>query len=202
LCKTFGSNYRMTEIEAAIGLRQLQRLPSWQAQRAANAAILLDSFRNMPGLRTPEPPPHVRHAWYRIYTFVRPRRLKRGWNRDRILQAINAAGVACFTGICPEIYREQAFVDSGFHPPKRLPAAAMLGETSLAFLVDPCQDAVSLHRVCDVVSAVMGEATKERARTLDPPSAVIADNWVRRVRAKSNARNRTGFVGRQAGRID
>ena len=114
LHESFGSNYRMTEIQAAIGLRQLERLPGWRAQRAANAAVLMDAFRNLPGLRTPDPPRHIRHAWYRFYTFVRPERLKRRWSRDRILKAITIAGVGCFSGSCSEIYREKAFRDRGF----------------------------------------------------------------------------------------
>ncbi|TIS55045.1 DegT/DnrJ/EryC1/StrS aminotransferase family protein [Mesorhizobium sp.] len=194
LIETFGSNYRMTEIAAAIGLRQLQRLPSWRAQRAANAALLIDAFRSLPGLRTPEPPLHIRHAWYRLYTFVQPERLRRGWNRDRVMSAINASGVACYMGSCPEIYREKAFVDSGFRPAGRLPTAALLGETSLAFLVDPCQNAVSLQRVADVVANVMRDATKE----LEPPVS-RGRRWVG---VKNNARNRIGFVGGQAGRVD
>ena len=198
LVETFGSNYRMTEIEAAIGLRQLQRLPLWLAQRAANAAILIDAFRNLPGLRTPEPPPHIRHAWYRVYTFVRPERLNKGWNRGRILEEINAAGVPCFTGSCPEIYREKAFVDSGFEPAKRLPTAASLGETSLAFLVDPCQTPISMLRAASVVTTVMRNATRELAPEVWEP----AKRPMSRTRAKSNARNRTDFIGGQAGRID
>jgi dTDP-4-amino-4,6-dideoxygalactose transaminase len=160
---SFGSNYRMTEIQAVLGLRQLTRLPTWQAERAANAAILLEAFRELPALRTPEPSPSQRHAWYRLYSFVRPERLRAGWDRDRIQKAIVSEGVACFTGSCPEIYLERAFVEHGFGPENRLPVAAALGETSLAFLVDPCQDARSMRQVAAAVTKVMREATDESA---------------------------------------
>jgi dTDP-4-amino-4,6-dideoxygalactose transaminase len=162
LHESFGSNYRMTEIQAAIGLRQLTRLADWHHQRTRNAAILMQAFKDVPGLRTPIPPADIRHAWYRFYTFVRPERLKRGWDRDRILAAIAAEGVACFTGSCPEIYRESAFVEHGFGPNEPLPVAAALGETSLAFLVDPCQDAAAMQRVADVVVRVMKITTEDR----------------------------------------
>jgi dTDP-4-amino-4,6-dideoxygalactose transaminase len=147
LHESFGSNYRMTEIQAAIGLRQLTRLPAWQSERAGNAAILTAAFGDLAGLRTPRLPAGLRHAWYRFYSFVRPERLRAGWDRDRIHAAITAEGVACFTGSCPEIYRERAFVGSGFAPKAPLPVAAALGETSLCFLVDPCQDAVAMRQV-------------------------------------------------------
>ncbi|WP_425482665.1 DegT/DnrJ/EryC1/StrS family aminotransferase [Chelativorans xinjiangense] len=161
LHESFGSNYRMTEIQAAIGLRQIERLPEWQSQRAANAAILIDALHDLPGLTTPQPPPHIRHAWYRFYTFVRPERLKNGWSRDRILSALNASGIACFTGSCPEIYREKAFMDAGMAPSTRLPIAAALGETSLAFLVDPCQSRAVVQRTARIMRKVMQEATVE-----------------------------------------
>lgn len=201
LVGSFGSNHRMTEIQAAIGLRQLQRLADWSAQRAINAAGLSAACRDIPALRTPEPPANLRHAWYRFYTFVRPEQLKRGWNRQRILTAINAVGVPCFAGTCPEIYRERAFVEAGFHPPARLPNAAELGETSLAFLVDPCQTSISMQRAADAITAVMRNATREpsMSRTLTPRGS----NWpLRSVGIARNARNRTGLVGRQAGRIN
>lgn len=156
---SFGSNYRMLEIQAAIGLRQMERLPAWHAARAANAAILMTACRALPALRTPEPPPNIRHAWYRFYTFVQHDRLRPGWDRDRILAAITRRGVACFTGSCSEIYREKAFVDAGFAPPAALPIAAELGATSLAFLVDPGQDARSMHATAQALGDVVSQAS-------------------------------------------
>ena len=188
LHESFGSNYRMTEIQAAIGLRQLERLPGWHAQRAANAAVLMDAFRNLPGLRTPEPPLHIRHAWYRFYTFVRPERLKRRWSRDRIMRAISAAGVGCFSGSCSEIYREKAFRDRGFVPPEPLPAAAELGATSLAFLVDPCQSVASMRRAASVVASVMQEATDGASVGDDWPVAVPVHAWMQWDKGKNDGR--------------
>jgi len=164
---SFGSNYRMMEIQAAIGLRQLQRLPAWHAARTANAGILMATCLEFPGLRTPEPPPDIRHAWYRFYTFVRPELLRPGWDRDRILAEITQRGVACFSGSCSEIYREKAFVDAGFTPPHPLPMAAELGATSLALLVDPAQDARSMQMAAMVLGDVMSEATGLEAAGLE-----------------------------------
>lgn len=169
LHESIGSNYRMTEIQAVIGLRQLTRLADWHAQRTQNAAILMRALRDLPGLRTPVPPDELRHAWYRFYTFVRPEQLKPGWNRDRILAAITAEGVACFTGSCPEVYREKAFIEQGYGPAEPLPVAVALGETSLAFLVDPCQDEAAMQRVAEAVTRVMEQAT-DKARA-EPPMA-------------------------------
>ncbi|MXN67434.1 aminotransferase class V-fold PLP-dependent enzyme [Stappia sp. GBMRC 2046] len=163
LHETFGSNYRMMEIQATLGLRQLERLPEWHERRRENAAILMRAFRQVPGLRTPEPPAEIRHAWYRFYTFVRPDVLKPGWTRDAIMQAVLDLGVPCFSGSCSEIYREKAFIDAGFVPPEPLRIAAELGETSLAFLVDPCQGEDDMQHVADCVARVMGEAVDHAA---------------------------------------
>jgi dTDP-4-amino-4,6-dideoxygalactose transaminase len=175
LHESIGSNYRMMEIQAVIGLRQLTRLADWHAQRARNAGMLIQAWKDLPGLRTPAPPAEMRHAWYRFYTFVRPERLKPGWNRDRILAAITAEGVAAFTGSCPEVYREKAFVAHGYGPDAPLPVAAALGETSLAFLVDPCQDGEAMQRVADAVVQVMTVATEApvAASTTSPAEGVL-----------------------------
>lgn len=158
LHESFGTNWRMTSIQAALGLRQLERLPQWRETRSRNAQILIKAFRRSKALRTPEPPPHIRHAWYRLYSFVRPERLKPHWSRDRIMVAIQAKGVSCFVGSCPEIYLEKAFTSQGLAPAIRLPTARALGETSLAFLVDPAQDDATMMKIARAVSEVIGEA--------------------------------------------
>jgi dTDP-4-amino-4,6-dideoxygalactose transaminase len=158
---SFGSNYRMTELQAALGIRQLERLAPTNALRTRNAEILIEAAERLPGLRTPQLPPDLHHAWYRFYTFVRPERLGPGWNRDRILADLNARGISCFVGSCSEIYRERAFTSRGLGPPQRLPVAAQLGETSLAFLVDPCQDEDTMRRAAAELTDVMLAATSD-----------------------------------------
>ena len=202
LHESLGSNYRMMEIQAALGLRQLKRLPDWHARRTANAKILMSRFADLSGLRTPEPPAHIRPAWYRFYTFVRPERLKPGWNRDAIFGALNSAGIACFTGSCPEIYREKVFTDSGLAPPRRLPVAAALGETSLAFLVDPCQTAADMQRVATIVANVMDEATIELVPIVEQwrPERVHAGLHAYNPGGQDDARRNPDFVSGPSGR--
>lgn len=152
---SFGSNYRMTEMQAAIGLRQLAKLPGWLAARRRNAAILSEELRCLWGLRLALPSEGVGHAYYKYYAFVRPEQLRPGWNRDRIVAEINAAGVPCFTGSCSEIYRERAFAAAGFGPVERLPEAARLGECSLMLPVDQTLEPEEMRTMGQVVSAVL-----------------------------------------------
>lgn len=156
---SFGSNYRMTEMQAAIGTRQLPKLPTWLAVRRRNAAVLHRRLGELPALRVPSAPASVTHANYKFYCFVRPEALRRGWSRNRIIEAVAAAGAPCFSGSCPEIYRERAFVAASLGPRRPLPVAQQLGKTSLMFPVDPTLDVEAMEAICDVVESVVGEAT-------------------------------------------
>jgi dTDP-4-amino-4,6-dideoxygalactose transaminase len=144
LHESFGTNLRMTAIQAAIGQRQLKRLAEWTRIRTTNADILRNALADAPCLRTPATKQHAKHAWYRFYTFVRPEKLKPDWSRARIIEETGARGVPCFSGSCSEIYLEKAFVDAGLSVSERLPVARELGETSLAYLVSPSIDAESM----------------------------------------------------------
>ncbi|ATJ83134.1 DegT/DnrJ/EryC1/StrS family aminotransferase [Halomonas beimenensis] len=158
LHESFGSNLRMTEMQAAIGRIQLRRLSAWRARRRANATRIWDTAADCPGLRAPVPPSHLTHAAYKCYVFVEPSRLRRGWDRERIRRAINDRGVPCLVGSCAEIYREKAFDGTGWRPLTPLPVARALGETSLMFLCHPTLTEDEVLRSCEVLRDVMGEA--------------------------------------------
>ena len=160
LTESFGTNWRMTEIQAAIGRLQLRKLPSWVAKRRENAEILTSYLSCLPGLRVTTPPSNIAHSYYKYYVFVEPSALKPDWDRDRIMETINARGVPCMTGSCSEIYLERAFLDQGFGPRERLPVAKRLGETSLMFLVHPTLDRSSIEMTCEVVKETMGMAAR------------------------------------------
>jgi dTDP-4-amino-4,6-dideoxygalactose transaminase len=158
--ESVGTNWRMTEPQAAIGRVQLRRLPEWLSARRRNAAILAARLRALPLLRVPEPPGHVGHARYKFYAFIREDRLARGWNRDRVMAAIADRGVPCFSGSCSEIYRERAFVDRDLAPPRPLPVAAALGASSLMLLVHPTLTPEHMTFACDAVEEVCTLATR------------------------------------------
>jgi dTDP-4-amino-4,6-dideoxygalactose transaminase len=160
LHESFGSNWRLTEVQSSIGRRQLQKLPEWLKLRARNAARLAEACGEFSALRVPWPPEHVNHAWYKFHAFVRPEALRAGWDRDRIVSEINALGVPCQQGICPEVYLEKAFDGTGFRPEKRLPVARELGETSLMFPVHPTLTEKDLDLACDAIRGVMRRAAR------------------------------------------
>ncbi len=156
---SFGTNWRLTEMQAAIGRVQLRRLSEWSTRRRANAERIWAAARGCAGLRVPQPPEHIEHAAYKCYVFVQPDELSEGWNRDRIIDAVVARGVPCFSGSCSEIYREKAFEDTGWRPEERLPVACELGETSLMLLCHPTLKAKEVEATCRALIEVMAEAT-------------------------------------------
>lgn len=161
LHESFGSNWRMTEFQSAVGRIQLRKLPLWLEIRRRNAAILAEGLAGLPGLRTPKPPREVDHAWYKFYSFVRPDMLRPGWSRDQIMKAVQAEGVPCLSGSCPDIARENAFLsqDVDQHFDSR-PVARELGENSLMFLVHPTLGQEDMEDTVQAVTKVMRLATR------------------------------------------
>lgn len=151
--ESFGTNWRLTEVQSAVGRLQLQKLGAWTAKRWANAAALSDCFRNISGLRVTVPPSHVKHSYYKYNVFLRPEMLRIGWNRDRIIQAIVDQGIPCTVGGCGEVYLEQAFPNA-LRPKERLQVAKELGETSMMFLVHPTLTVDDMCRTCEAVRRV------------------------------------------------
>lgn len=159
LHESFGTNWRLTEIQSTIGRIQLTRMPEWKAARQANAEHIWQAASECAGLRVPTLPEHIEHAAYKCYVFVEPKQLKEGWSRDRIMNEIVAQGVPCFSGSCSEVYLEKAFDGAGYRPEKPLPVARELGETSLMFLCHPTLTGMEIDKTCQILKQVMAEAT-------------------------------------------
>jgi hypothetical protein len=157
----FGTNFRMTEMQAAIGRSMLAKLDSWVARRRKLANILNRGFSSMKQLRTTLPPQDVRHSYYKYYVFVRPEQLRVGWDRDRILRVLNQKGIPCGSGVCPEIYREKAFGKlTGLSNAARLksfPVARELGRTSLMLPVHPTLTEKMLNSMVDRIRALLSD---------------------------------------------
>jgi dTDP-4-amino-4,6-dideoxygalactose transaminase len=138
LHESFGTNWRMLEVQAAIGIAQLQKLPSWVERRRMLAGRIREALLPFAhAVRCPEPSEAFRHAHYRQYGYVEQSGLREGWDRDRIIAEATAEGLQLFHGSCSEVYREAAFDGTGLRPKDRLPVARELGETSLMFLTHP-----------------------------------------------------------------
>jgi dTDP-4-amino-4,6-dideoxygalactose transaminase len=172
LHESFGTNWRMLEMQAVIGRIQLRRLPEWAAARKANTEAIWAACREFSALRVPQVKcascpgsclavgSNCEHAHYKCYVYVQSERLAPGWSHDRIVKAINAEGVPCYQGSCSEVYLEKAFDGTGWRPQESLPIAKVLGETSIMFLVHPTLTDAEIAKTCEVVRRVMGLASR------------------------------------------
>ena len=159
LHESFGTNWRMTEMQAVIGLIQLKRMPDWHKKRLSNANSIWITAKQCKGLRVPVIPNYIEHAAYKCYVFVELGRLNKDWSRDRIIKEISALGVPCYSGSCSEVYLEKAFDDTKFIPKERLTNARKLGEASLMFLVHPTLTEDEIQQTCNAIISVMNLAT-------------------------------------------
>jgi dTDP-4-amino-4,6-dideoxygalactose transaminase len=172
LHESFGTNWRLTEVQSAIGRVALRKLPEWVAIRRKYAHMLTRQLAGIPGLRVTVPPDYIDHAYYKYYAFVRPEGLRPKWTRDRIAEEIKAEGVQCFSGSCAELYLEKAF-PLEWRPQNRLAVARALGETSLMFLVHPTMTEEQIGDTWMAVKKVMSRATRPGLSDLQrwwPPS--------------------------------
>jgi dTDP-4-amino-4,6-dideoxygalactose transaminase len=182
LHESFGTNWRMLEMQAVIGRIQLRRMAEWTAKRKLNASALVTALHPFSGeygpIRLPKFGCVFRddecgfggmltcntgcvHGHYKFYAYVRTQNLSSGWSRDRIIETINLQGVPCYQGSCSEVYLEKAFDDTGWRPSQRLSVARELGETSLMWLVHPTLTDSEIAKTCAVIHQVMGQASKQ-----------------------------------------
>lgn len=152
----FGSNYRLTEMQAAIGLKQLAKLDGWLLQRRAHAAHFNRRFIAVPGLQTTEPDDAYYHAYYKYTVMLVSEQLHSGWDRDRIMATLNAEGIPCTVGSCPGIHLEKAFKDNP--QTGSFESAKQLASRSLMFPVHPTLSENDIDYIADRVQKVMEQA--------------------------------------------
>ncbi|RZS85986.1 DegT/DnrJ/EryC1/StrS family aminotransferase [Pigmentiphaga kullae] len=152
---SFGTNWRMTEMQAVLGRLQLRKIKAWGDARRANALALSATIANHSALRDPIPGEEIVHAMYKKYAFVRPQSLNTGWSRDRIIEELAHRGIPCYQGSCSEVYNEKAFEGTGYAPSSPLPNARVLGETSLMFLVHPTLTQDEIGRSASAITEVL-----------------------------------------------
>lgn len=157
----FGSNYRMTEMQAAIGRCQLRKLDQWIEQRRNNARVFAEILSRSALLRIPMPSEDYFHAYYKFYVFLKQELLTTHYSRDRILRELSESGIPVYSGSCPEIYLEKAFRDRGLGPKERLVNAKILGETSLMFVVHPTLSEQDIAMMANSALALLEEALVE-----------------------------------------
>ncbi|MFS0850380.1 DegT/DnrJ/EryC1/StrS family aminotransferase [Novosphingobium panipatense] len=152
-----GSNYRMTEMQAAIGRRQLTKLPGWLDMRRRNARILLDAWKDLDGLLLPRLSPDEGHAWYKFYVQLAAEGREPAAERERILQRLLARGIPAGTGSCPDMSQEKAFTHLPVRRDGDLPRARALGRRTLMFPVDHTMETSDMNYIAEAVREAFAE---------------------------------------------
>ena len=160
---SFGTNWRMTEMQGAIGRVQLGKLDDWVRLRRNNAEYLRCRLASLPWVSAPEPGEDFFHSYYKFYLTLNADGFRDGWTRDRIIAEITAQGMPCMAGVCPEIHREQAFARSGLKPADSLPVAKELGQRSVLLLVHPTISSAEREAYAEVVGDVLTKAMRSSA---------------------------------------
>lgn len=165
LHESFGTNWRITEMQSVIGRIQLTRMAEWTAKRTANAHTILQAckpweqkgYLNAPVMEQTSGFEDCTHAYYKLYVYVKPENLPENWSRDRIINEINELGVPCYSGSASEVYLEKAFDNTGLRPEPRLPMAKQLGETSLMLLVHPTLLDSEIQKTVEAINTVFSK---------------------------------------------
>ena len=155
LHESFGTNWRLTEMQSAIGRIQLKRMPSWTKLRNENAEQIFQVCRQYSWLIVPKVPEYIIHAYYKCYVFINPNKVPANTSRDDIINLINEMNVPCYSGSCSEVYKEKAFEGTSLRPKVDLPNAKALGENSLMFLVHPTLTRNEINSVCKALSQAL-----------------------------------------------
>ncbi len=159
LVDAFGTNWRLTELQAALGRIQLRKLPAWVSTRRANAAMIADALRGLPGVSVPVPAATAAHAYYRQTLLIDPAALKPDWSRDRICAELDTRGVPARVGACPDISREKAFAKAKL-PPLPHPQAEALGQRTIVLPVHPTLTAEDVTFVATETAGMLRSALR------------------------------------------
>lgn len=165
LHESFGTNWRMLEMQGVIGRIQLTHMSDWTVNRTANAQAILQAcdqwaakgYLSVPQLEKSAQFTDCQHAYYKLYVYVKPENLPADWSRDRIIDEINQLDVPCLSGSASEVYLEKAFDNTGLRPEPRLPMAKQLGETSLMFLVHPTLTKAEINATIKAIDTVFAK---------------------------------------------
>ncbi|PMN67375.1 DegT/DnrJ/EryC1/StrS family aminotransferase [Enterovibrio norvegicus] len=149
---SFGSNYRMTEIQAAIGRYQLTKVEEWCETRRKYMSMYDTVLANFSYIRVLKIPVYSTHAGYKYYFFLNDS--TDVCVRDEILARLMELNIPAFQGSCSEIYLEDAFIDE-YRPVSRLSNAKALGDISVMLLVHPSLSVDEVHRICESLEAVL-----------------------------------------------
>jgi perosamine synthetase len=142
-----GLNYRMTDVEAAIGRKQLERLDDMLALRRRNAAILNDGLKSLPGVKSQKITSDTDHAWHQYCVVIDEKDF--GLTREQLAHSLKRKGIA--TGIHYPCGLHQQPVFRELYGDCQLPNTEYLAAHILALPVHQGLSVEDLERIIEAV---------------------------------------------------
>ena len=151
-----GFKYNMTDIQAALGLWQLRKLPAFQERRRQVVRRYTEAFQGDEALELPVERPNVEHAWHLYVLRLRPGVLRIG--RDRFIEELATCNIGTSVHFTPihlhPYYRDKygyqatAFpvAYDSFQRMLSLPLNPRLSDQDVADVIDAVRDVVRRHR--------------------------------------------------------
>jgi perosamine synthetase len=147
-----GFKYNMTDIAAAIGLVQLDRLAQLQAQRVALVARYLANLAELKELELPHTRPYVEHAWHLFVVRIRTERLR--IDRDEVIRRLGQAGVGTSVHFIP-LHEHSYYRDTLGCRPEDVPVAAEAWTRLISLPLFPGMQPGDVDRVCETLSLIL-----------------------------------------------
>ena len=148
LQERFGTNGRMTEMQAAIGRCQLKKVDSWVSRRQKNAKQISSGLQGISDLQVLAPSETYKHAYYRSTILFDEEE-----TRNSIVKKLQESGLPASVGPCPEIYLEEAFVNLGMVPDAPCSVARELGKKTMVLSVHSGMETL-LPEIVDEITGV------------------------------------------------
>lgn len=145
-----GYNMRMTDMQAAIGLVQLNKLPAWNQARQAYAAFLSESLSSLPEVSVPLIRPDATHVFHQ-YTM-------RTQRRDWMVQQLAARGIGTGVYYPIPIHRQAAY--RAYGPFAKMPQAELASQEVLSLPVHPSLTSAELAEIVQTVSELASAASR------------------------------------------
>jgi len=151
--RELGFNYRMSDVQAAIGIAQLPKLEGLLARRRAIADRYDAAFRPLREVQVPARPPYAGHA-FQSYGLI----LTSACHHDRndLLRALVDRGISCRRGI-PPIHLEPLYLNR--YGPASLPVTEEVASRSIFLPMYSSLAEADQERVIDAVTGLLSQST-------------------------------------------
>jgi len=146
-----GYNFRMTDIQAAVGIEQLKKVDMLNQRRIDNAAFLTEGLGAVPGLTLPTVLPHNKHVFHLYPVMIDPKEF--GMTKeDFIYDMLHKYGVKIGFHYIP-LHYSTAFKNRGFKK-GQFPNAEKLGDQLVTLPINPRQTPEALEYLVESIKAV------------------------------------------------